>query len=238
MRCLAIVPAFNERGSVGPLVSELQRCTPQLDIVVIDDGSTDATSQHVPPGAVVLRLPFNLGIGSAMQTGYRYAALHGYDLAVQVDGDGQHPPSEINLLIDTLVAQKADMVVGSRFLGGERYDQGFARRLGSGVLRLLIRALTGRTYTDCTSGFRVANASVIRAFAHWYPEDYPEPEVIPLLHRAGFRVIETPVRMDPRVSGRTSITLLGGLFYVIKVAGCLVLDMIREPWPPEELAAS
>ena len=230
-RCLAIIPAFNERQSVGKLVTRLRRALPGYDLLVIDDGSTDDTPHQVPPGATVVSLPFNLGIGGAMQTGYRYAMLHGYDVAVQVDADGQHRPSEVKRLVAHLLTGQSDLVVGSRFLEPGKYRQTIARLTGSWVLKALIQSLTGLHITDCTSGFRAVNAKVIRAFAHWYPEDYPEPEVILLLHRAGYKIDELSVRMRQRKTGQSSIRLLEGLFYVVKLASCLVLDMFREPWP-------
>ncbi len=230
-RCLVIVPVYNERDSIGRLIRHLHRALPDFDVVVIDDGSTDDTASQVPPGTAVVSLPFNLGIGGAMQTGYRYAALHGYDIAVQVDGDGQHRPSEVLRLVEKLKNDEADLVVGSRFLGAPTYRQTFVRKVGSAMLRGLIWSLTGLNITDCTSGFRAGNRKVIHAFAHWYPEDYPEPEVILLLHRAGFRIAELPVRMRQRKTGASSISLLAGLFYIIKVTTCLLLDVMREPWP-------
>lgn len=238
-RCLAIIPAFNEQSSVGRVVLELKRKLPDLDVVVIDDGSTDDTFRRIPPGAAVVSLPFNLGIGGAMQTGYRYAAMNGYDVAVQVDADGQHPAGQVRRLIHALQAGGADMIVGSRFMRpGRRYRQSFVRKTGAWMLRATIRGLTGLTITDCTSGFRAANRKVIHAFAHWYPEDYPEPEVILLLHRAGFRVRELPVRMRRRKSGQSSINVARGLFYVVKVVSCLLLDMARQPWPKAKVTPS
>lgn len=238
-RCLAIVPVFNERGSVGKVIERLRRALPEFDVVVIDDGSTDDTLRRVPagPGVTVVSLPFNLGIGGAMQTGYRYAALHGYDIAVQVDGDGQHRPSEVRRLVNFLMADKADLVVGSRFLeqSSNTYRQTFVRSTGAWMLRGLIKSLTGLTITDCTSGFRAANRRAIRAFAHWYPEDYPEPEVILLLHRAGYRIGELAVRMRQRRAGQSSISVFAGLFYVLKVTTCLMLDTVRAPWPHEKI---
>src|SRR6476620_3108080 len=225
-RCLLIVPAFNERASVRKVVTRLRRTLPEFDILVIDDGSTDDTVRQVPPQPAVVTLPFNLGIGGAMQPGYRYAALHGYDVAVQVDGDGQHRPSEVRRLVDFVLDDEADLAVGSRFLEPTPYRQRFVRKAGAFLLRLLIQSLTGLTITDCTSGFRVANRRVIRAFAHWYPEDYPEPEVILLLHRAGYSIREFSVRMKQRRTGQSSIGLLAGLFYVMKVTPCLLLDLI------------
>jgi glycosyltransferase involved in cell wall biosynthesis len=230
-RCLIVVPALNESRSVGRVVSRLNRALPQYDILVVDDGSTDDTAAHVPLGATVISMPFNLGIGGAMQAGYRYAALHGYDIAIQCDGDGQHRPNEVVRLVDHLLAGGYDLVLGSRFLENVKYRQSIFRMTGSFVLGYLIRMLTGMRVTDCTSGFRAVNGDVLRAFAHWYPEDYPEPEVILLLKRAGFRISEIPVRMRQRRAGSSSINLLQGLFYVLKVVVCVLLDLFRDPWP-------
>ena len=229
---LVIVPAWNESGTIRQVVDGLRKSLPTADVVVIDDGSTDATAQNVPPWATVLSLPFNLGIGGAMQTGYRYAALNGYEVAIQVDADGQHAAEEVAKILEPVCNDEADIVVGSRFLDqrGETYPLSFPRRMGTLWLSLLLKALTGRRFTDCTSGFRAANRRVIEAYARWYPDDYPEPEVILLLLRAKFRVTEVPVRMHERAGGRTSIPLWKGIYYVIKVSVALVLDMIREPW--------
>lgn len=230
-RHLVIVPAWNESASIAGVVAELRLHLPDFDVIVIDDGSTDTTLRAIPDDVTVVSLPFNLGIGGAMQTGYRYAALHGYDIAVQVDGDGQHPPEEVPKLLAPLLAGQADLVIGSRFLEPGEYRPSSARLIGIRVLNMVIRLLGGKKVTDCTSGFRAANRRVIAAFAHWYPEDYPEPEVILLLERSGYRVAEVPVRMKPRQGGRSSIPLLRGLFYVIKVAVALALDTMRQPWP-------
>ena len=165
LRGLVIIPAYNERQSVGKLAHRLQRALPNFDVLVIDDGSTDDTLRQVPAHAAVVSLPFNLGIGGAMQTGYRYAALHGYDVAVQVDGDGQHRPGEVRRLVDHLFATDSDMVVGSRFLGDGKYKQSVSRWVGIGILSTIIRGLSGLAITDCTSGFRVTNRRVIQSFA-------------------------------------------------------------------------
>ncbi|HEV7300814.1 MAG TPA: glycosyltransferase family 2 protein [Tepidisphaeraceae bacterium] len=230
-RCLIIVPAFNESRSVGKLVARLSRWLPGYDVLVVDDGSTDDTAVQVPDCATVISMPFNLGIGGAMQAGYRYAALHGYDIAIQCDGDGQHRPLEVLRLVDHMTTTGSDLVLGSRFLENVKYRQSIMRMTGSFVLGFLIRVLTGMRITDCTSGFRAVNREVIEAFAHWYPEDYPEPEVILLLKRAGFRISEVPVRMRQRRSGASSIGMLAGMFYVLKVFVCVVLDLVRDPWP-------
>lgn len=230
-RFLAIVPVFNEGEAVRKVVARLRKALPDFDVLVVDDGSTDDTVRQVPPDVPVVSLPFNLGIGGAMQTGYRFAALHGYEVAVQVDGDGQHRPSEVRRLVDHLLAGDSDLVVGSRFLEPSGYRQTPVRKFGAWMLRALIQLLCGQYMTDCTSGFRAANRRVIRAFAHWYPEDYPEPEVVLLLKRAGYRIEEISVKMRHRRTGRSSIGLLRGLFYIAKVTVCLLLDVAREPWP-------
>lgn len=235
VRCLIIIPAFNERHSVGKVARRLKRLEPTYDVLVIDDGSTDDTVRQVPHDVTVVSLPFNLGIGGAMQTGYRYAALHGYDIAIQVDGDGQHRPSEVHKLVDELRRSNADMVVGSRFRRPTKFRQSLTRMSGIRVLSAWTRILCGLQVADCTSGFRAANRNVIRAFAHWYPEDYPEPEVVLLLHRSGFKVVETAARMRRRMYGKTSIGLAHGLWYVAKVMVCLTLDMVRQPWPKQKV---
>lgn len=236
-RVLAIVPAYNEAGSIEAVVRELAALRAKgeasVDVLVVDDGSTDDTLLKVPrlPGVRVVRLPFNLGIGAAVQTGYRYAARHGYEVAVQVDGDGQHPAGQLPKLLRKMEDTDADFVIGSRFLEDGDYRQTAARSAGIGVLRTMLSALTGRRFSDCTSGFRAANRQVIAAFAHWYPEDFPEPEVALLLHRAGFRIEEVQVAMRQRMSGQTSIPLFWGLFYILKVGAALLLDTMRNPWP-------
>ena len=229
---LVIIPAWNESGTIRQVVDGLRECLPDADVVVIDDGSTDATARSVPAWAKVLRLPFNLGIGGAMQTGYRYAAINGYQVAIQVDADGQHAAEEVEKILEPVQKGEADIVVGSRFLdeSSDQYPLPLTRRIGILWLSLLLKLLTGRRFTDCTSGFRAANRRVIEAYARWYPDDYPEPEVILLLHRAKFRVTEVPVRMNERAGGHTSISLGKGVYYVIKVSVALALDMIREPW--------
>ncbi len=235
-KCLIIIPAYNESASIAQVVNDLRTHLPHADILVIDDGSTDNTHKAVPSHTPILRLPFNLGIGGAMQAGYRYASIHNYDIALQIDGDGQHPADQAHKLITKLTESNADLIIGSRFLPNDNdndpnYTPPATRAAGIGVIRTLVRLLTGLHITDCTSGFRACNRDVIKAFAHWYPEDYPEPEVILLLHRAGFNIHETPVTMRPRTTGQTSIPFLKGVFYILKVTFALLLDLSRSPWP-------
>ncbi|MEM1207835.1 MAG: glycosyltransferase family 2 protein [Planctomycetota bacterium] len=232
-RVLAILPAYNESGSIAGVCRDLAEHLPHVDILVVDDGSTDGTHRRVPAFAHCVRLPFNLGIGIAVQTGYKYAAEHGYDAAMQIDADGQHPPQHAAALIDTLAESGADLVIGSRFLDDTpgNYRPPASRMMGIRVLRAVIRALGGASVTDCTSGFRVAGRRAIRCFAHWYPDDYPEPEVVLLLARNGMTVVEAPVVMTDRAHGETSIPLRRGVFYVLKVSFALALDTVRRPWP-------
>jgi glycosyltransferase involved in cell wall biosynthesis len=235
---LVIVPAYNEAGSIARVVDDLRQHAGDCDVIVIDDGSTDGTADRVPAGTKVVRLPVNLGIGGAMQTGYRYARMHNYDVAVQVDGDGQHPAERVGDLVGHMRESGADLVIGSRFAQPGLYEQAPWRSAGIGVLRGLLKLLTGKTFTDCTSGFRAANRRVIAAFAHWYPHDYPEPEVVLLLNKADYRIAELPVKMQQRTTGRTSIPFLWGFFYIAKVATALLLDTIRHPWPDDEVNES
>jgi glycosyltransferase involved in cell wall biosynthesis len=237
LKCVIIVPAFNESRSVGKLVRRLNRALPDCHVLVIDDGSTDDTVRQIPASATVVSLPFNLGIGGAMQTGYRYADIHGYDIAIQVDGDGQHRPCEVVKLVTALIDREADLVVGSRFFESTTFVPSLTRMTGIKVLSAWIQFLSGLKITDCTSGFRAVNRNVIRAYAHWYPEDYPEPEVALLLHRSKFKVIEVPVRMRRRMYGKSTISLAHGLFYVVKVGACLFLDMVRQPWPSGKIGS-
>lgn len=237
-RLLAIVPAHNEADTIASVVGDIHEHLPDAHVLVVDDASTDGTAEKVPGTATVVSLPFNLGIGGAMQTGYRYAATHGYDLAVQIDGDGQHPASQVAQLLNVMHQKQADLVIGSRFLEREGYLPPPSRMLGIRILRHIINLATHLSITDPTSGLRLVNRRVIHAFAYWYPDDYPEPEVILLLHRAGLRVAEAPVTMEDRLAGVTSIPFVHGMFYVVKVTAALLLDLARHPWPRERINPS
>jgi glycosyltransferase involved in cell wall biosynthesis len=230
VRCVAVVPAYNEAESIAQVIEEIRAFDPDFAVVVVDDGSTDCTSRIArEAGAHVLTLPFNLGIGGAVQTGYQYARDEGYDVAVQVDGDGQHDPAQIPLLLAPLIDDRADMVVGTRFAGERRYRAPFARRLGIGIFARVVSWIVRQRVTDTTSGFRAVNRRGIALFAAEYPPDYPEVESTVLVHRAGLRLLEVPVAMRVRAGGRSSIRVFDSVYYMIKVLLALFIDLFRRP---------
>ena len=229
LRCLAIVPAFNERDAIGAVVADLQSSA-HVDVLVVDDGSGDGTAAAaVSAGARVVTLPFNLGIGAAVQTGYVAAQNGGYDVAIQVDGDGQHPAGEIPALIEALVASGADVVIGSRFLGSGAFRSTRARRAGIGLFARVVSAAVGVPLTDTTSGFRAAGPRAIALYAAAYPHDYPEVEALVIGHRAGLRIIEAPVAMRERQGGQTSITPIRSAYYMVKVLLAIAMQLMRRP---------
>ena len=204
IRDLIIIPAYNESATLPAVLSSLRDQLPHMDVVVVDDGSTDETAIRAREGgAVVLILPFNLGIGGALRTGFRYAVAEGYDRAVQLDADGQHEPSAVPLILAGL--DRADFVIGSRFGGSADYEVGRARRGAMRLLRLTLRILSGRTFTDTSSGFRAFNRPVLEYFAQTYPSEYMESvEALLAATYEGFRVIEIPVEMHQRAGGQPS----------------------------------
>jgi glycosyltransferase involved in cell wall biosynthesis len=235
LRRLAIVPAYNEADAIEAVINELRSVDPDLAIVVIDDGSTDGTAARAEKlGADVVRLPFNLGIGGAMQTGYQYARDHGFQLAIQVDGDGQHDPGEIAALIEPVVTGQADMAVGTRFAGGRRYRPPVARRVGIQVFASMVSLIIRQRVTDTTSGFRAVNRHGIVLFASDYPHDYPEVETTVLVHRHRLRMVEVPVAMRTRATGRSSITLFQSIYYMLKVSLALFVGLFRRQSTPME----
>ena len=235
-RRLAIVPARNEEASVGRVVEELRAFDPELDVLVIDDGSEDATAKNAADaGAAVVKLPFNLGIGGAVQTGFKYALEHGYDTVIRLDGDGQHDPQEIPQLLAPLARGEADVVVGSRFADGNGdYRPPFARRAGIRWFARLVSLLTGQKLTDTTSGFQAVNARAVRLFAADYPHDYPEVEAAVMVVRHKLRILEVPARMRDRETGESSITALRSLYYAIKVTLALLVGIFRRRVVPTE----
>ncbi len=235
LRRLAIVPAYNEADAIEAVINELRSVDPDLAIVVIDDGSRDGTAARAEKlGADVVRLPFNLGIGGAMQTGYQYARDRGFQLAIQVDGDGQHDPGEIAALIEPVISGEADMAVGTRFRGGRRYRPPFARRVGIQVFARMVSLIIRQRVTDTTSGFRAVNRHGIVLFASDYPHDYPEVETTVLVHRHRLRMVEVPVAMRTRATGRSSITLFQSIYYMLKVSLALFVGLFRRQSTPME----
>jgi glycosyltransferase involved in cell wall biosynthesis len=235
-RRVAVVPARNEEAAVGRVVAELREFDPGLDVVVIDDGSTDATAEVArAAGAAVVRLPYNLGIGGAVQTGFKFALAHGYEIVIRLDGDGQHDPQEIPNLLAPLERGDADVVVGSRFADGNGdYRAPFARRAGIRWFARIVSLLTGQKLTDTTSGFQAVNARAIRLFAADYPHDYPEVEAAVMVVRHRLRILEVSARMRGRETGSSSITMLRSLYYAVKVTLALFIGVFRRRIIPVE----
>ena len=221
---------------IGSVVHEIKSFDASLDVVVIDDGSTDDTgAAAAAAGAAVVRLPFNLGIGGAVQTGFKYALDRGYDIALRLDGDGQHDPTELPKLLGPLARGEADVVTGSRFAeGGDDYRPPFARRAGIRWFARLVSLLTHQRLTDTTSGFQAVNRRGIRLFAADYPHDYPEVEAAVMVVRHRLRILEVPVRMRERELGSSSITGLRSLYYAIKVTLALFIGIFRRRVVPLE----
>jgi glycosyltransferase involved in cell wall biosynthesis len=233
-RGLAIVPAYNEERTIRSVVEGVRLESPGFDVVVVDDGSTDCTAQIADGvGARVLRHPFNLGIGGAVQSGYRFAFDEGYELAVQVDGDGQHDPAEIESLMRAMGAEGVDMVCGSRFLEDSGYRAPAGRRFGIRLFSVVLSKIVRQRITDPTSGFRLCNRRAIELFARDYPHDYPEVEAILMVHAHQLRMREVPVRMHERQGGRSSITSIESAYYMIKVLLAIFVGLFRRRPVPE-----
>jgi glycosyltransferase involved in cell wall biosynthesis len=214
----AIIPAYNEQASIVETISDLQTHRPDIIPIVVDDGSTDRTAELARiPGVILLQLPVNLGIGGTVQTGLKYAHEQRFDLAVQFDGDGQHIASEIHKILEPIVNGEADVVIGSRFLEPTSGKVSVYRRSGIRVLMSVIALVTGRKFTDSTSGFRAYGPTAIEYLADDYPQDYPEPEAIVDLHRHCFRLTEVSVKMRQRQGGQTSISPSRSIYYMTKV---------------------
>ncbi|MEE8574460.1 MAG: glycosyltransferase family 2 protein [Thermodesulfobacteriota bacterium] len=227
-KVLVIIPAYNEQESIAGVISSVRSDAPEVDLVVINDGSSDDTAQVARAlGVKVLDHLFNLGIGATMQTGYKYANRNGYDIAVQFDGDGQHPAHQITDLIGPVLRRDADVVVGSRFIVKGDYKPSISRGAGMVIFSRLVSLILKEKVTDTTSGFRAVGKDVIAFFSRNYPDDYPEVEALVLLHKKGFRIVEIPVTMMERKGGRSSITPSRSVYYMVKVMLAIFVDLLR-----------
>ena len=228
-KILVIIPAFNEGESIEKTIDEVRKEFASAKILVVNDGSSDDTQSKAEGRKVaVVRLPFNLGIGAAVQTGFKFAFENNFDVAVQVDGDGQHDGRFLKNIIEPIIKNKSDMVIGSRFLPPHfGYQSSWVRRLGINFFAHLISFLTHCKVTDPTSGFRAYNRKMIEAFAKYYPLDFPEPEALVVAKQLGCRVIEVPVEMRKRSAGHSSIRYLRTLYYMVKVTFAILLNMLK-----------
>jgi hypothetical protein len=224
MKTLVIIPAYNEETSICSVIQKLKQDYPEVDYIVVNDCSKDGTTSILKENqANFLSLPLNLGIGGCVQTGYRYAWDNGYDIAIRIDGDGQHDTSYIGRMIEPILNGQADIVIGSRFVTKEGFQSSGLRRLGIRFLSTLIRICCGTKVHDVTSGFWAVNRTYIGKFANDYPVDYPEPETIVSASLAGAGIVEVPVVMKERENGISSISAWKSIYYMIKVSLSIVL---------------
>lgn len=229
MKKLIIIPAFNEEANIEKTVTSIQKDAKEFDYVIINDCSTDRTGKICEQkGYNVVNLPINLGIGGAVQTGYKYAYENGYDVAVQVDGDGQHDPEFLNKMAEYIEENKVDMVIGSRFIEKKGFQSSVTRRMGIKFFSVLIKLLTGSVITDPTSGLRMVGRNVMEIFAKDYPRDYPEPESVVAVLRKNLVVKEIPVIMHEREGGVSSISPKKSIYYMIKVTLAILIERIRK----------
>ena len=229
MKKLVIIPAYNEQESIEQTVENIKKNAPDFDYLVVNDGSTDNTLAVCQrAGIPCLRLPVNLGIGGTVQAGYLYGVRNGYDLAVQIDGDGQHNAAYLDMMARALSEEQVDMVIGSRFINKEGFQSSSLRRVGIRHFSLLIRLLTGHTITDPTSGMRMVNRKVMKVYAEDYPKDYPEPESAVQILTRGFKILEVPVIMNERMGGVSSINLRNSVYYMIKVTLSIIIARFRK----------
>jgi len=228
VKILVIVPAYNEEACIKGVIEDIRENFPQGDILVVNDGSTDGTLELVKGlGENLIDLPYNLGIGGAMQTGFLYALEEGYDAALQFDGDGQHHADQIEKILKPYLSDGADLVVGSRFLSEGGFTSSVQRRIGSKILSFVISSLIRQKITDTTSGFRVYSRKTLEFFSSIYPEDYPEVEAFILAHKKGLKIIEVPSEIGPRTGGKSSITFSQAFYYMVKVLLAISVDLMK-----------
>lgn len=228
-KTLIIIPAYNEEKSISFVIQEIKNVNPSIDILIVNDGSKDNTSiiAKTFDGTTVIDLPFNLGIGGAMQTGYLYALKNGYEFAVQLDADGQHDPRELDKILLPVQKGEADLLIGSRYISKTDYSAPISRRIGMVILSGVVFVLTKEVVKDTTSGFRAMNKKVIKLFAENYPSDYPEVETLVIIRKKGFKIKEVSVNMRKRVDGLSSITPIRSIYYMIKVILALIINASR-----------
>jgi hypothetical protein len=229
-RVLVIIPALNEQETVADVITALRAEVPDYDILVVNDGSRDGTASIVETldSVGLVNLPYNLGIGSAIQTGFKYAYRNGYDIAIQCDADGQHPAHQIPDLVARIEDGTADVVIGSRYVTDTNYQPSIFRRVGKSMMSRIVDIAIGGGITDTTSGFRATNRKALSLFVHHYPDDYPEAEALVILYKAGLKAVEIPVDMNDRQGGVTSIRPLKAAYYMVKVAFAIFVDLFRK----------
>lgn len=229
MKTLIIIPAYNEEESIFKLLNEIKNCEVDLDIVVVNDGSKDNTVKEAKKvkDVIVLDLPVNLGIGGAVQTGYLYAYKNNYDVAIQIDGDGQHDPKYIKEILK-YIEEGNDMIIASRFVEKTNYNQTFMRMFGNKIISVIINLFSGVKIYDTTSGFRIVNKSIIEKFANSYPYDYPEPDTNLQVILSGKKILEVPVEMRKRETGESFVSPIKSIQYMVKVILSLFLVKLRK----------
>ncbi|MCH7959725.1 MAG: glycosyltransferase family 2 protein [Candidatus Hydrogenedentes bacterium] len=229
-RVLIIIPAYNERETIAEVIADLHEHAPDYDVLVVDDGSLDDTANIVrrQRDVALIQLPYNLGIGNTMQTGYRYALRENYDIAVQCDADGQHPAHQVERIVERVTNGTADLVIGSRYVVETDYVPSLSRRVGKSLLSRLVNSAIGGGITDTTSGFRAMNRAVLSVFVQYYPDDYPEAEALIFVYRHGLRAAEVPVDMRARQGGQTSISPRKAAYYIVKVSLAIFIGMFKK----------
>jgi glycosyltransferase involved in cell wall biosynthesis len=232
MKIAAIVPAYNEEKSIAAVVNDILQMAASenlsITVIVVNDCSKDRTSEIIASlNCIALNLPINLGIGGAVQTGFKYAFENNFDYAMQIDGDGQHPASEIPKLINAIKENKLDVVIGSRFIAKEGFQSSALRRFGINYFKRLNRFLVGVTVNDSTSGFRLINKKTLAIVSNYYPDEYPEPEAIILYSLQALKIGEVSVTMKERQGGVSSIGAASSIYYMFKVTLAIVYTFIR-----------
>lgn len=229
-KTVIIIPAYNEEENITGVIKGIKNAVPDADILVINDGGQDRTGEIVRElGGRAVSLPYNMGYGAALQTGFKYTLKHGYEYAVQMDADGQHETNDIPKLLKVVLDKEADVAVGSRFLNGGRYKAPIIRRAGMLVFGWLASAIIGQRVTDPTSGYQALNRNAIRFYAgDYYPVDYPDADVIIMLHRAGLEAKEIPVTMYPNPSRESMHAGLKPLYYIFKMFLSILLTFLRK----------